>query len=88
MLLQVMDDGRLTDGQGRLVDFKNAVIILTSNVGADVLLAGIQREGTITAATRAQVMVQVLRYNIWLSSGGVLFHFDMEDLPFKLDSIC
>ena len=59
MLLQVMDDGRLTDGQGRVVDFKNTVIILTSNVGADVLLAGIQSEGSITARTRAQVMAQV-----------------------------
>ncbi len=59
VLLQVMDDGRLTDGQGRVVDFKNTVIILTSNVGADVLLAGIQSEGSITAGTRVQVMAQV-----------------------------
>ena len=47
MLLQVMDDGRLTDGQGRVVDFKNTVIILTSNVGAMELLAGIERDQTV-----------------------------------------
>uniref|UniRef100_A0A6U6CL65 Clp R domain-containing protein n=1 Tax=Guillardia theta TaxID=55529 RepID=A0A6U6CL65_GUITH len=45
ILLQVMDDGRLTDGQGRLVNFKNAVVILTSNVGAQELLEGMQPEG-------------------------------------------
>lgn len=38
MLLQLLDDGRLTDGQGRVVDFRNAIIILTSNVGSDLLL--------------------------------------------------
>ena len=43
MLLQVLDDGRLTDGQGRTVDFKNTIIVLTSNLGSDILAA--QPEG-------------------------------------------
>lgn len=46
VLLQLMDEGRLTDGQGRVVDFKNTVVILTSNVGAEVLLHG-QKGGLI-----------------------------------------
>ena len=47
VLLQLLDDGRLTDSQGRLVDFKNCVVIMTSNIGSDKLLAGIQEDGTI-----------------------------------------
>jgi len=54
VLLQVLDDGRLTDGQGRTVDFKNTVIILTSNLGGDILAA--QAEGEDTAAVRDDVM--------------------------------
>ena len=54
VLLQVLDDGRLTDGQGRTVDFKNTVIILTSNLGGDILAA--QPEGEDTAAVREDVM--------------------------------
>ena len=57
VLLQVLDDGRLTDGQGRTVDFKNTVIILTSNLGADYLAA--QPEGEDSTAVRAQVMEAV-----------------------------
>ncbi|MEM7663761.1 MAG: ATP-dependent chaperone ClpB [Pseudomonadota bacterium] len=52
-LLQVLDDGRLTDGQGRTVDFKNTLIIMTSNLGADALASG--DEGAITDAQRAAV---------------------------------
>ena len=45
VLLQVLDDGRITDGQGRTVDFKNTIIILTSNIGSDTLLEGMDSEG-------------------------------------------
>jgi ATP-dependent Clp protease ATP-binding subunit ClpB len=54
VLLQVLDDGRLTDGQGRTVDFKNTVIILTSNLGGDILAA--QPEGEDTSVVREDVM--------------------------------
>ena len=52
-LLQVLDDGRLTDGQGRTVDFKNTIIIMTSNLGSDALASG--DEGDITGAQRTAV---------------------------------
>ena len=55
VLLQVLDDGRITDGQGRTVDFKNTVIILTSNLGSQYLLEGINEGGEITAEAREQV---------------------------------
>ncbi|MBM3488246.1 MAG: ATP-dependent chaperone ClpB [Alphaproteobacteria bacterium] len=54
ILLQVLDDGRLTDGQGRTVDFRNTLIVLTSNLGADILAA--QADGQDTDAVRAPVM--------------------------------
>jgi len=60
VLLQVMDDGRLTDGQGHTVDFKNAVIIMTSNVGSPYLLEGLSEKGEIREAAKEQVM-QALR---------------------------
>ena len=60
VLLQVMDDGRLTDGQGHTVDFKNAVIIMTSNVGSPYLLEGVDERGVIREETKEQVM-QALR---------------------------
>jgi len=58
VLLQVLDDGRLTDGQGRTVDFKNVLIIMTSNLGADYLV--MQKEGEDSAAVQNEVM-QVVR---------------------------
>ena len=48
ILLQVLDDGRITDSQGRTVDFKNTIIILTSNLGSQFLLDGIGPDGAIT----------------------------------------
>ena len=60
VLLQVMDDGRLTDGQGHTVDFKNAVIIMTSNVGSPYLLEGLSEKGEIREETKELVM-QALR---------------------------
>lgn len=55
ILLQVLDDGRITDSQGRTVDFKNTVIILTSNLGSNYLLEGIDANGEITLEARNQV---------------------------------
>ena len=55
VLLQVLDDGRITDSQGRTVDFKNTIIILTSNLGSEYLLSGINSDGTISESCRAQV---------------------------------
>ena len=59
VLLQVLDDGRITDSQGRTVDFKNTVIILTSNIGSQFLLEGIGPDGSITDAAREAVMGQL-----------------------------
>ena len=55
VLLQVLDDGRITDSQGRTVDFKNTIIILTSNLGSSAILDGIDANGQITDAARGQV---------------------------------
>jgi len=55
ILLQVLDDGRITDSQGRVVDFKNTIIILTSNLGSDRILDGITPEGEISEDARAGV---------------------------------
>ena len=55
VLLQVLDDGRITDSQGRTVDFKNTIIILTSNLGSEYLLGGIHTDGVIEEAAKAQV---------------------------------
>ena len=55
ILLQVLDDGRITDSQGRTVDFKNTIIILTSNLGSQFLLDGIQPDGEISQQARDQV---------------------------------
>jgi ATP-dependent Clp protease ATP-binding subunit ClpB len=57
VLLQVLDDGRLTDGQGRTVDFKNTLIIMTSNIGSEYLVS--QKEGEDTSAVREYVMAEV-----------------------------
>ncbi len=56
VLLQILDEGRLTDGQGRTVDFKNTVLILTSNIGAQALQDAIAEKKTIDAETKAEVM--------------------------------
>lgn len=62
-LLQVLDDGRLTDGQGRTVDFSNVVIIMTSNLGAEYLMEGIKREdSTISKDVREKIMGVVRRH--------------------------
>ena len=55
VLLQVLDDGRITDGQGRTVDFKNTIIIMTSNLGSSFILEGIDEEGNLTEEARTMV---------------------------------
>ena len=55
ILLQVLDDGRITDSQGRTVDFKNTIIILTSNLGSDFILEGINEKGEISDDAKEQV---------------------------------
>ncbi|MBN8548022.1 MAG: ATP-dependent chaperone ClpB [Deltaproteobacteria bacterium] len=59
VLLQILDDGRVTDSQGRTVDFKNTVIILTSNVGSQYLLEGITESGEIKESARESVMKEL-----------------------------
>lgn len=56
VLLQVLDDGRITDSQGRTVDFKNTILIMTSNIGAEYLLEGIDAQGAITEEAEKLVM--------------------------------
>lgn len=55
VLLQVLDDGRITDGQGRTVDFKNTIIILTSNIGSDLILNGMEHDGSISSETEEKL---------------------------------
>ncbi len=62
VLLQVLDDGRITDSQGRTVDFKNTVIILTSNLGSPLILDAIERTGEIEEETRREISM-ILRQN-------------------------
>ena len=62
VLLQILDDGRATDSQGRTVDFKNTVIIMTSNVGAPILLEGITKDGKIMDSARDQVMAELRQH--------------------------
>ncbi|MEG2182526.1 MAG: ATP-dependent chaperone ClpB [Oscillospiraceae bacterium] len=59
VLLQVLDDGRITDSQGRMVNFKNTIIIMTSNIGSSYLLDGIDANGAITQSARDGVMAQL-----------------------------
>jgi len=74
VLLQVLDDGRITDSQGRTVDFKNTILIMTSNIGSSYLLDGIAEDGTITPEAEQMVM------------GDLRSHFRPEFLN-RLDEI-
>ena len=60
--LQILDDGRLTDSQGRTVDFRNSIIIMTSNIGSAALLEGIDASGEFTEGTREEVMGELRRH--------------------------
>ncbi|MEG0267909.1 MAG: AAA family ATPase, partial [Carnobacterium sp.] len=59
VLLQVLDDGRLTDGKGRLVDFKNTVLIMTSNIGSTILLEGTDENGQIEESAKEEVFTML-----------------------------
>jgi ATP-dependent Clp protease ATP-binding subunit ClpB len=59
ILLQVLDDGRITDSQGRTIDFKNTILIMTSNIGASDLLEGIKPDASIKKETEVEVMRQL-----------------------------
>ncbi len=61
ILLQILDDGRITDSQGRTVDFKNTIIILTSNLGSSYLLEGIEDDGSIRPEAQEAVMAELRR---------------------------
>ncbi len=61
VLLQVLDDGRITDSQGRTVDFKNTILILTSNLGSEYILNGINADGTIEESAKEQVRALLRR---------------------------
>lgn len=62
VLLQVLDDGRITDAQGRTVDFKNTIIIMTSNIGSELLLEGIDENGKILDTVRNQIQDRLLHH--------------------------
>ncbi|MGJ5712349.1 ATP-dependent chaperone ClpB [Staphylococcus auricularis] len=62
VLLQILDEGRLTDSQGRSVDFKNTIIIMTSNIGSEILLENVKDSGVITENTEQAVMANVNEY--------------------------
>jgi ATP-dependent Clp protease ATP-binding subunit ClpB len=61
ILLQILEDGRLTDSHGRTVNFKNTIVIMTSNVGSPVLLEGIDEDGKIREGARREVMDELRR---------------------------
>ncbi len=62
ILLQLLDDGRLTDNQGRTVDFKNTIVIMTSNIGSQYLIDGIQENGSVSEDVKAKVENEMTRY--------------------------
>ena len=62
ILLQLLDDGRLTDNQGRTVDFKNTIVIMTSNIGSNYLIGGIEADGTVSPETKQKVEDETKKY--------------------------
>ena len=81
-LLQVLDDGRLTDGQGCTVDFRNTVIIMTSNLGAEHLLSGLMGKVSMQVA-RDRVMQEVLNYFQYLTNKCTYFcYVEIGSNPF------
>lgn len=62
ILLQLLDDGRLTDNQGRTVDFKNTIVIMTSNIGSPYLIENISKDGTISDEVKEQVETEMKRH--------------------------
>ena len=86
ILLQVLDDGRITDSQGRTVDFKNTIIILTSNLGSDYILEGITKDGEISEESKDKVN------NLLKSSFRPEFLNRLDEIvfykPLQKDQIC
>ena len=62
ILLQLLDDGRLTDNQGRTVDFKNTIVIMTSNIGSNYLIDGISKDGTVSPEVKQKVEDETKKY--------------------------
>ena len=62
ILLQLLDDGRLTDNQGRTVDFKNTIVIMTSNIGSNMLIDGIRDDGTVDPEVKEKVENEMKKY--------------------------
>ncbi len=62
ILLQVLDDGRITDSKGRVIDFKNTILIMTSNMGSSIIMDGIDADGTFMAGVPESVMEQLKQY--------------------------
>jgi len=62
ILLQLLDDGRLTDNQGRTVDFKNTIVIMTSNIGSNYLIDGIREDGTVSEEVKEKVSDETRKY--------------------------
>lgn len=100
VLLQVLDDGRITDSQGRMVDFKNTILIMTSNIGAGYLLDGIDQDGNISSEAEKAVMEElrnsfrpeflnrldetILFKPLTKQNIGGIIHLIMEDLNRRL----
>ena len=61
-MLQLLDDGRLTDNQGRTVDFKNTIVIMTSNIGSNYLIDGIRQDGTVDPEVKQKVENEMKRH--------------------------
>lgn len=61
-MLQLLDDGRLTDSQGRTVDFRNTIIIMTSNIGSNMILEGIREDGSFADGLKEKVMAQLKQF--------------------------
>jgi ATP-dependent Clp protease ATP-binding subunit ClpB len=101
VLLQVLDDGRVTDSQGRTVDFKNTILIMTSNIGSSYLLEGIEEDGEISKETSDLVMndlhahfrpeflnrldEMILFKPLSKDNVGDIIHLLMEDLNHRLE---
>ena len=62
ILLQLLDDGRLTDNQGRTVDFKNTIVIMTSNIGSNYLIDGVKDDGTVAPEVKQEVEDEMKKY--------------------------
>ena len=85
VLLQVLDDGRITDSQGRTVDFKNTILIMTSNIGSAHLLDGIDENGNISKDAEEAVMNEIILFKpLTKSNIGEIIHLLMEDLNRRL----